>query len=107
MPESSVLRGGGGGGGGLIANKKNFVPKEAFLTTEFCAWSSKYFAQPVFKPMKEDDPEGPPKFERQWRFERNAKVRTFAKVSVMKGENYPREKFDGRFVTQPAELMCY
>ena len=87
MPESSVLRGGGGGGGGgsLVGSKKNFVPKDPFLTTEFCAWSSKYFAQPVFKLVQEEDPEGPPKFERHWRFERNAQVRTAAKVSVMKG----------------------
>ena len=87
MPESSVLRGGGGGGGGggLVGSKKNFVPKDPFLTTEFCAWSSKYFAQPVFKLVQEEDPEGPPRFERHWRFERNAGVRTAAKVSVMKG----------------------
>lgn len=88
MPESSVLRGGGGGGGGLMGNKKNFVPKEPFLTTEFCAWSSKFFAQPGYRPMQEEDPEGPPKFERQWRFERNAKVRTAAKISVMKGQSF-------------------
>eukprot|EP00058_Branchiostoma_floridae_P018111 XP_002603600.1 hypothetical protein BRAFLDRAFT_126916 [Branchiostoma floridae] len=54
-------------------------PPSALITTEFCEWSSRYFAQSVMKFPEEHDPQSPVHYDREWRFIRNARVRREAR----------------------------
>ncbi|KAI8478188.1 hypothetical protein Bbelb_440820, partial [Branchiostoma belcheri] len=54
-------------------------PPTALITTEFCEWSSRYFAQSVMKFPEEHDPQSPVHYDREWRFIRNARVRREAR----------------------------
>lgn len=49
--------------------------KPPMVTTNFAGWCASYFAQSVTKPPVELDPQSQLHFEREWRFERNSKVR--------------------------------
>ncbi|XP_031551677.1 regulatory-associated protein of mTOR-like [Actinia tenebrosa] len=45
------------------------------IKTEFAEWCASYFAQSVMKPPEEHDPQSQLHLEREWRFERNSRVR--------------------------------
>lgn len=49
--------------------------KPPMVTTNFADWCASYFAQSVTKVPEEHDPQSHLHFEREWRFERNSKVR--------------------------------
>ncbi|KXJ28610.1 Regulatory-associated protein of mTOR [Exaiptasia diaphana] len=49
--------------------------KPTLVKTEFPEWCASYFALSVMKPPEEHDPQSQLHLEREWRFERNSKVR--------------------------------
>ncbi|CAH3189979.1 unnamed protein product [Porites evermanni] len=49
--------------------------KPPMISTNFADWCASYFAQSVMKPPEEHDPQSQLHLEREWRFERNSKVR--------------------------------
>lgn len=49
--------------------------KPPMISTNFADWCASYFAQSVMKPPDEHDPQSQLHLEREWRFERNSKVR--------------------------------
>ena len=56
--------------------------------TEFFEWSCKQFVQPTMRLSDEEDSESPSFLEKQYRFERNCKVRSEAKDEQLKAGNY-------------------
>lgn len=53
-------------------------------STEFFEWSCKMFVQPINRLAEEEDPESTAHVARQFRFERNLRVRTEAKEEQAK-----------------------
>ncbi|EDO47933.1 predicted protein [Nematostella vectensis] len=49
--------------------------KPQIIRTNFAEWCASYFAQSVMKPPEEHDPQSQLHLQREWRFERNSRVR--------------------------------
>lgn len=49
--------------------------KPHMISTNFAEWCASYFAQSVMKPPEEHDPQSQLHLQREWRFERNSRVR--------------------------------
>ncbi|XP_044734524.1 regulatory-associated protein of mTOR [Chrysoperla carnea] len=64
---------------GSMERSNGSTNKEPLISTQYVAWASKYFAQPVIETSEESDPESPIYHEREWRYLRNAALRKESK----------------------------
>lgn len=83
------------------------VQRKPVIHTNFVDWSCKYFAQPIMRFIEESDTESNTFYEREWRYSRNATLRTEAKEELRKTPQ-PRienQVFHARFPNIPSVLL--
>ncbi|KAK5640922.1 hypothetical protein RI129_009469 [Pyrocoelia pectoralis] len=90
-----------------IDSKDNGLRKP-LVTTEFVPWASKFFAQPLMQDTHLDV-ESQVFYEREWRFERNSKIRTEAHDEQLRVLNNRLESqlFSTRCAAQPYVLQFH
>ncbi|KAF5293532.1 hypothetical protein FQA39_LY03017 [Lamprigera yunnana] len=90
-------------------DEKDSGPKKPLVTTEFVPWANKYFAQPLMKDNQCNDVESQPYYDKEWRFERNTKIRTEAHDEQLRVLNTRLESqlFSTRCTAPPQVLQFH
>lgn len=81
--------------------------RKPLINTNFVEWSCKYFAQPIMKFIEDNDAESNKFYEREWRYMRNATLRTEAgeEQKKMPQPRIENQVFNMRYPNAPSVVL--